>query len=133
MNPKNETQGEATPASWEVRKIAQIASDHQKSQSLASLDAAYYQLELEALTTLAGELKAFPALAVFIPKSTAAVILTGSTAALSTLERAAFILVENDARTCAVILDKITDASISDFLKIKWAALGRFLEGASNE
>ena len=126
MNLKNETPKPGTVlAPWIVKKIAKATEEHQKTLGIQSIQGALGDLELQAATLLRADLISQPSLSGFVPADFLHLLNSGGISAMSTLERAALIIIEVDSRTVCPKIQSEND--LLEFSKIKWFALGSLL------
>jgi hypothetical protein len=112
---------------WMMTRVVKIAS----MQVAQNIQEAIAQLEREAAIVLQGELFAFPRLAGLVPVAFVNALRAGNESTLAPRERAAIVLIQDDAERSAYA--NIEGAHLEDFLRIKWATLDWMLEVAVDD
>ncbi len=114
--------------SWIAEKIAARSKELMDRIGLPSLDKAFSELEDEAAILLRADLQRCPALGSLVPAEFLHLLQQGSFSALSTLERAAMVLIEADAREAIVAINA---DNLEEFTRLKWESLGSLLKEAA--
>lgn len=113
-----------TTPTWMLEKVKRLAIERAKREG-GSPEDALVKWTGEAFQILQGELKAFPKLANLLPSLLVRNIKTGAFDALSALDMAAMVIVDNDAQEVSVCIDP---DDLAEFTLQKWESIAYLLQ-----